>query len=77
MARLQLERICASLPCANLACTNLSGASEAELGNGRTCSACKMVNYCGAECQRASWAQHKKVCRKIRQRVQAAVGNFS
>ena len=77
MACLKLERVCASLPCANLACTNLSGASEDELGNGRRCSACNMVNYCGVECQRASWAQHKRVCRKISQRVQAAMGSFS
>ena len=29
----------------------------------RSCAACGMVSYCGAECQRADWPQHKELCR--------------
>ena len=28
------------------------------------CSQCKKVKYCGRECQRDDWAEHRKVCRK-------------
>ena len=28
----------------------------------KRCSICKNVWYCGAECQRAGWKQHKKTC---------------
>lgn len=27
------------------------------------CGRCKMVHYCGKECQTADWATHKKVCK--------------
>ena len=30
----------------------------------RRCARCKQVSYCGAECQKAAWAGHKKYCRK-------------
>jgi hypothetical protein len=28
------------------------------------CSACKRVYYCGTECQKTHWQQHKVLCRK-------------
>jgi len=28
------------------------------------CSRCKAANYCGIDCQRKAWKQHKKVCGK-------------
>ncbi|KAI9034594.1 hypothetical protein DFJ74DRAFT_700972 [Hyaloraphidium curvatum] len=28
----------------------------------KSCGRCKMVAYCGAECQRADWQRHKAVC---------------
>ena len=41
--------------------------STAELAEGeklRKCSKCETVHYCGADCQRADWKEHKKVCGK-------------
>ena len=32
--------------------------------NHRRCNACKLVYYCGKECQKAHWKLHKSVCNK-------------
>ena len=41
--------------CANLGC----------VGQGlKACARCKRVRYCGVECQRAHWPQHKPDCSK-------------
>lgn len=37
---------------------------ESALGEFKHCVACKQVAYCGRQCQKADWKQHKKVCRK-------------
>ncbi|KIM82689.1 hypothetical protein PILCRDRAFT_7602 [Piloderma croceum F 1598] len=36
-----------------------------------TCSGCKMALYCGPECQKRTWASHKRVCGMPGQREQA------
>lgn len=33
-------------------------------GGAKSCSRCKLVKYCGRECQVSDWRRHKKVCRK-------------
>ena len=44
----------------------------------KRCSICKLVWYCGAECQKAAWKRHKKTCapplstEDVRARVDAA-----
>jgi hypothetical protein len=44
----------------------------------KRCSICKLVRYCGAECQNAGWKRHKKTCapplstEDVRARVVAA-----
>ena len=30
----------------------------------KMCTACKLVKYCNASCQRAHWSKHKKECKK-------------
>ena len=30
----------------------------------RLCAQCRLVSYCGRECQRGDWAQHKAACTK-------------
>jgi hypothetical protein len=30
----------------------------------RRCSRCQVTRYCNADCQRAHWGAHKKVCRR-------------
>ena len=31
-----------------------------------TCSRCKVIIYCGVDCQRSDWVRHKKECKKLR-----------
>ncbi|GFH50162.1 hypothetical protein CTEN210_06638 [Chaetoceros tenuissimus] len=31
----------------------------------KQCQGCKLVSYCGRECQRKDWKAHKKVCNKV------------
>jgi hypothetical protein len=61
---LQREAALATRPCAHLGCTNMAGSSEAEL-KGLLCAGCMAVRYCGAQCARADWAQHKPACRLV------------
>ncbi|GAA5874443.1 hypothetical protein JCM16303_005856 [Sporobolomyces ruberrimus] len=35
------------------------------------CSACKVVMYCGPECQRAHWPQHKSICKLVQKNQKA------
>ena len=44
-------------------CANC-GKGEEEIGNLKSCVACKMVKYCNAACQKAHRPQHKKACNK-------------
>lgn len=34
----------------------------------KNCGACKGVKYCGQECQRAHWGEHRPVCSHLRRR---------
>jgi hypothetical protein len=53
--------------CNNPACGNLSGPTELRLVSGRgcMCAGCRMARYCGRDCQRAAWKQHKPVCKAL------------
>ena len=43
----------------------LSCAACGKGGDGlKACTACKLVKYCNASCQRAHWSKHKKACKK-------------
>jgi hypothetical protein len=72
------ETLC-SLPfsraCNYAACTNLSGASEAQLVQGRShkCSGCHTARYCGKECQAKHWKEHRPVCKALAKAAAAAV----
>ena len=60
---------CFAMPhaCNNLACSNVWGPSEALLVGGRSCicAGCLTARYCGRACQRATWRQHKPVCKAL------------
>jgi hypothetical protein len=61
--------------CNNLACGNISGPTEVRLVSGRSClcAGCLTARYCGRDCQRAAWKQHKPVCKALAAAAAAAV----
>jgi hypothetical protein len=67
------SRRCYSNPC----CVSLREMSESNLVSGKVCccgrcsAADKAVRYCGKDCQRAHWPQHKPVCKRLQQLQQA------
>jgi hypothetical protein len=63
--------------CNNPACGNLCGPSEAQLVGGRSCicGGCCIARYCGRDCQRAAWRQHKPVCKALAAAAAAAAEN--
>ena len=60
--------------CNNLACGNMSGPTEVRLVSGRSClcAGCLTARYCGRDCQRAAWKQHKPVCKALAASAAAA-----
>jgi hypothetical protein len=60
--------------CNNLACGNISGPTEVRLVSGRSClcAGCLTARYCGRDCQRAAWKQHKPVCKALAAAAAAA-----
>jgi uncharacterized membrane protein YgcG len=60
--------------CNNAACGNLSGPTEVRLVSGRSClcAGCLTARYCGRDCQRAAWKQHKPVCKALAAAAAAA-----
>jgi hypothetical protein len=58
-----------AFPCAcnNPACGQLAGALELQLVNRHSClcADCRVARYCGRDCQRRHWKQHKPGCRVI------------
>jgi hypothetical protein len=53
--------------CNNPACANISGFTEVQLVSGRSCvcAGCRTARYCGRDCQRVAWQQHKPVCKAL------------
>jgi hypothetical protein len=53
--------------CNNPACRIISGPTEVQLVSGRSCicAGCQTARYCGRDCQRAAWKQHKPVCKAL------------
>jgi hypothetical protein len=54
------------LPAARCARCGVGGGAAA-----KRCGACMAVAYCGAECQRAHWAEHKAACKAARKATAA------
>ena len=53
--------------CNNPRCMSLHGETEVSLVSGRACvcSGCRVARYCGRECLRQHWKQHKPVCKAL------------
>jgi hypothetical protein len=53
--------------CNNPRCMSLHGETEISLVSGRACvcSGCRVARYCGRECLRQHWKQHKPVCKAL------------
>jgi len=45
--------------------------------NLKTCNRCRLVRYCGRECQVADWKQHKKACQPCNPTLYFSVGGES
>jgi MYND finger len=62
--------------CHNQMCGNRE---QLETGKERMkrCAKCKDVWYCGAECQKAGWSEHKGRCKELKEAAEKreAVGN--
>ena len=41
------------------------------------CSGCRFVSYCGAECQRKDWPEHKILCKAIKEDMKGDCGGRS
>ena len=41
---------------------SVCGRCGGDVGRGSYCAGCRLVRYCGAECQRAHWRDHRRVC---------------
>merc|ERR1712129_291487 len=39
------------------------------------CAKCRMTHYCGTECQRASWKEHKQFCETFQMMTQIKESN--
>jgi hypothetical protein len=54
--------------CNSPGCVELGGVSEAGLvgGSRGRCSSCRAAWYCSTKCQRAHWAAHKPVCKRLK-----------
>jgi hypothetical protein len=50
-------------------CCSRCGASRAQAGVPRfkVCAGCNTARYCGSECQRAHWLQHRALCQQMQQ----------
>jgi hypothetical protein len=70
-ARMALEccLVGSSVVCNNRWCDNLSGPSEHSLVSGKQCicAGCGSSRYCGRQCQRVHWRQHKPRCQQQQQ----------
>jgi hypothetical protein len=53
--------------CNNPRCMSLQAETEVGLVSGRACvcSGCRVARYCGRECLRQHWKQHKPVCKGL------------
>ena len=54
LAALSSERAYVSACCMGCGATRKLG----------TCAKCKVARFCGAECQRSAWAEHKPHCKR-------------
>jgi hypothetical protein len=50
-------------------CCSRCGATRAQAGLPRfkVCAGCDVARYCGSECQRQHWAQHRTMCQQVQQ----------
>ncbi|KXZ56216.1 hypothetical protein GPECTOR_1g188 [Gonium pectorale] len=58
--------------CANPRCANFGCAAEADLRL-KQCAGCRAVRYCGAECQRDHWREHKPACAELQAEAAGAL----
>jgi hypothetical protein len=60
--------------CNNPRCMSLHGETEISLVSGRACvcGGCRVARYCGRECLRQHWQQHKPVCKALAAAAAAA-----
>jgi hypothetical protein len=68
-----LEEVPLPVGCSNTACVKLKGLSE-NLAASKGCVGCKVVRYCGRECQVAHWKSHKGLCKRLQEEQEEQEG---
>jgi len=77
-----LPLLCQDKYCASCYKTNTSETKTRDLSNRALlkCTACKAVFYCGRECQKNDWENHRQECRgikKARSKLQSELDSFT
>jgi hypothetical protein len=68
---MEAARALVTCHCAHLGCTSATAYGLPDPKR-KVCTGCRVVRYCGAECQKQDWPAHKAACRALATEAAAA-----